>query len=72
MLRKPIRMEQETSILGNASSQQRHIVTCDPKFIRAIERKGLMAQGASVSKDSDAPQRENSGNRHFPNLDTAA
>ena len=38
------REEQETSILGNADSREWDIVTCDPKYIRAFERKGWKAQ----------------------------
>lgn len=37
--------EQETSILGNADSREWDIVTADPKYIRAFERKGWKAEG---------------------------
>jgi hypothetical protein len=37
------RMEMETSILGNADSREWDIVTSDPKYIRAFERKGWRA-----------------------------
>ena len=40
-----IKMEMETSILGNADSREWDIVTCDPKYIRAFERKGWKAAG---------------------------
>lgn len=44
-----IRMEMETSILGNADSREWDIVTCDPKYIRAFERKGWKAEGPADS-----------------------
>jgi hypothetical protein len=45
MEHKLIKMEQETSILGNADSREWDIVTCDPKYVRGFERKGWKAEG---------------------------